>query len=74
MGRLTKRDQEILAYIKSFMIENGRTPTMREIGAGIHLYSLNTVNMHFHRLVDQGYIFQFGNKYSVKGMKYIEVE
>lgn len=74
VGRLTKRDKEILDCIKSYMKEHGTTPTIREICDLTGLYSTNSVYVHFQNLVDMGYIFKNGNGhgYSVKGMKYIE--
>ena len=74
MANLTKRDSEILDYIKSYMKEKGTTPTIREICSGIGLYSTNTVHGHFQRLVDLGYITKNKHSYAVKGMKYVEEE
>ena len=74
MAKLTKRDREILDCIKSYMKENGTTPTIREICELTGLYSTNSVYVHFQNLVDMGYILKKGNGngYSVKGMKYTE--
>ena len=72
MANLTKRDSEILDYIKSYMKENGTTPTIREICSGVGLYSTDTVHGHFKRLVELGYITKNKNNYSVKGMRYVE--
>lgn len=74
MGDLTKKDKEILDYIKNYMIKNGITPTIREIGEAVHLYSSSTVYKHFQRLVDKGYIIQIQNtyRYIVRGMKYYD--
>lgn len=75
MGGLTKKDKEMLEFIKNYMLENGTTPTIREIGQGVQLYSTSTVHKHFQRLVDKGYIEQLSDgksyKYRVKGMKYV---
>lgn len=72
--KLTKRDQEILDFIKKYMLEHGTTPTIREIGDGVGLYGTSTVHVHFQRLIDLGYITQYNRRYTVKGMKYIEVD
>lgn len=74
MGNLTKKDQEILDFIKKYMVEKGTTPTIREIGDAVHLYSSSTVHKHFQRLVDKGYIIQIQNtyRYIVRGMKYYD--
>ena len=75
MGNLTQKDKEVLEYIKKYMLENGTTPTIREIGIAVHLYSTSTVHKHFQRLVDKGYIEQLSDgksyKYRVKGMRYV---
>lgn len=75
MGDITKRQKEILRYIKDFMIAHGTTPSIREIGKGVGLYSTSTVHGHFQRLVESGYIEQIGDnnsRYTVKGMRYVE--
>ena len=71
---MTKRDQDILAFIKNYMKENGTTPTIREIGDGVGLYGTSSVHVHFQRLVGLGYIEQNNHRYTVKGMKYVEVD
>lgn len=77
MGTLTKRDREILNFIKDYMMDWGTTPTIREIGIGVGLYSTASVYNHFQKLVRLGYINPVSDKsfrYSVKGMKYVEEE
>lgn len=69
---LTKRDQEILRFIKKYMMEHGTTPTIREIGNGVGLYGTSTVHVHFQRLIELGYIEQHNRRYTVKGMRYVE--
>lgn len=74
MGKLTKRDKEILDFIKNYMLVNGTTPTIREIGEAVELYSTNSVYAHFQKLISLGYITQIADKrttrYRVRGMKY----
>lgn len=76
MEDLTKKDREILDFIKGFMLEHGTTPTIREIGQAVHLYSTSTVHKHFQRLVDKGYIAQLSTgrscRYIVRGMKFYD--
>ena len=72
---LSKQDKRILEYIKRYMIENGTTPTIRDICKEFCYYSSSSAHVHFKRLVDLGYIEQVkGNsfRYKVKGMRYIE--
>ena len=75
MGTLTKRDREILDFIKDYMVDWGTTPTIREIGLGVGLYSTASVYTHFQKLVRLGYIIPVSEKtfrYSVKGMRYVK--
>lgn len=76
MGDLTKRDQEMLDYIKEYMSKNGITPTMTEIGEGVGMYSTKTVFTHFQKLIEKGYIKRITKgktfRYAVAGMHYVE--
>jgi len=72
--KLTKRDQDILDFIKKYMKKNGTVPSIREIGEGVGLYSSASVYSHFNKLNDLGYITKYGKRYTVKGMKYVEVD
>ena len=38
MSKLTERQAEVLAFIKSFIIDNGWPPTRTEIGANFGMY------------------------------------
>ncbi len=74
---MTRRDKEILDYIKSYMVENGTVPTMREIGEGVCLYSTTSVYKHMQNLIRLGEIIPVKEKsyrYIVKGMKYVREE
>ena len=74
MEELNKRESQMFEYIKAYMLMNGTTPTLREIGAGVGFKSTNTTHYYFSKLVMKGYIDQRnGNHYSVKGMEYQEV-
>lgn len=69
--RSLQRENDLLKYIKEFMIENGYTPTIRQMGYGMRLRSTATVKTYFDRLVSRGDIVQHGKIYSVKGMRYV---
>ena len=74
---MTRRDKEILDYIKSYMVENGTVPTMREIGEGVCLYSTTSVYKHMQNLIRLGEIIPVKEKsyrYIIKGMKYVRDE
>jgi len=76
MSRITKRDRDVLEFIKKYMHKSGYTPTIREIGEGVGLYSTASVYMHFRNLCEAGYITQVsdgkGCRYQVKGMRYVD--
>lgn len=70
---VSKREEEVLAFIKNFMVERHVTPTIREIGEGIGLKSTSTVHTYFERLVHRGDIIMVSEKrYRVKGVYYKE--
>lgn len=74
---MTKRDKEILDFIKDYMVEHGTIPTVREIGEGVCLYSTTSVYKHMQNLVRLGEIIPVKEKsyrYIVKGMKYVREE
>ena len=69
---MTKRDEDILKFIKKYMKANGTIPTMREIAKCVGI-SIKTVHRHFQKLVKEGYIEQTSRYgYKVKGMNYVE--
>lgn len=53
---LTKRQTEILEYIKSEVRSRGYPPSVREIGLAVGLNSSATVHSHLARLEAKGYI------------------
>ncbi len=56
MEQLTKRQEEILKTLKKFMAKHGYPPTVREIGAILHLSSPATTHFHLNKLEEKGYI------------------
>lgn len=52
--KLTKRQNEILNFIKSEFNEKGYPPTVREICKAVGLSSTSTVHAHLKRLVKKG--------------------
>jgi repressor LexA len=53
---LSERQQEILAFLKDFIMENGYPPSVREIGEAVGLSSSSTVHSHLSTLEDRGCI------------------
>lgn len=62
MKDLTKRQEEVLTYIKEFMVSHGYPPTVREIGANLGLSSPATIHSHMTALEHKGYIRKNGSK------------
>lgn len=59
---LTKRQDDILNYIKSFIVSNGYPPTVREIGAALGISSPATIHVHLENLEKKGFIKKDGTK------------
>ena len=53
---LTKKQKDVLDYIKKFHAENKYPPSIRQICSAINLSSPATVHVHINHLVDKGYI------------------
>lgn len=65
---LTKKQKEVLEFIKQFHAENKYPPSIRQICSAISLSSPATVHVHINHLVDKGYI-----KRSKEGNKALEL-
>ncbi len=55
-GRISKKQQEILDYIKKEVLEKGYPPTVREICEAVSLKSTSSVHAHMETLEKNGYI------------------
>ena len=55
-GRITAKQQEILGYIKSEIINKGYPPAVREICEAVHLKSTSSVHSHLETLEKNGFI------------------
>ena len=53
---LTKKQEEILEYIKQEILEHGYPPTVREICDKVKLKSTSSVHAHLEKLEKNGYI------------------
>ena len=56
MTELTKRQEDILDFIKTFMVKHGFPPTIREIGEGLGISSPATIHAHLKNLEIRGVI------------------
>ena len=55
-GKISKKQLEILEYIKSHILERGFPPAVREICEAVHLKSTSSVHSHLESLEKNGYI------------------
>lgn len=53
---LTKRQKDVLKYIKKYIAKHGFPPATREIGEALGLTSPATVHTHIKKLVQKGYL------------------
>jgi repressor LexA len=56
MSKLTKRQSEVLKFVKEFLQDNDYSPSYREIAEGLGLSSPSTVHQHLHALKSKGYL------------------
>ena len=56
MKELTKKQDEILQFIKKFIVSHGYPPTTREIGSALGISSPATIHVHLSKLEQKGYI------------------
>ena len=52
----TKKQTLILDYIESYIIENEKSPSYREIASGVGLSSVASVSEHVDNLIEKGYL------------------
>ena len=67
MEKLTRRQVDVLNYIKSYIVSHGYPPTVREIGKALDISSPATIHAHLNNLEKKGFI-----KIQLEGSKLIE--
>lgn len=55
-GKISKKQEEILEYIKSEIVSRGFPPAVRDICQAVHLKSTSSVHSHLETLEKNGYI------------------
>lgn len=53
---LTKRQLAVLRFIRAFVIGEGRSPTLSEIGKGVGSSAVSTIHKHVQHLIDKGFL------------------
>ena len=56
MEKLTRRQEDILNYIKTYIVSHGYPPTVREIGKTLGISSQATIHVHLNNLQAKGII------------------
>lgn len=56
--RPTKKQQELLTFIASFIAQNGYSPSYREIMKGLDYTSVATVALHVNSLIKRGHLIK----------------
>lgn len=62
MEKLTKRQEDALDYIKTYIVAHGYPPTVREIAKELGVNSPATIQAHLDCLANKGYIKKGNNK------------
>lgn len=62
MEKLTKRQVDVLNYVKTFIVSHGYPPTVREIGKALEISSPATIQAHLNNIEKKGYIKREGTK------------
>lgn len=62
-SEITKRQQDVLDFVKKYIAEHGYPPAIREICKGVNLSSPATVFVHLKNLEQLGYIKTTSNKF-----------
>ena len=55
-GKISKKQSEILEYMKKEILNRGFPPSVREICQAVHLKSTSSVHAHLETLEKNGYI------------------
>ena len=59
---LTKRQKEVMEFLKDFIQENGYNPSYEELATGLHLASVATVHKHISTLEKKQYLRRSHNQ------------
>ena len=63
MLEITKRQEDVLIFVKKYMATHGYPPSIREICKGVGLSSPATAHAHIKNLEKAGYLKNENNKF-----------
>jgi len=55
-SNLTKRQLAVLNFIRTFLEEEARSPTLKEIADGVGSNAVSTIHKHVHHLTEKGFL------------------
>ncbi len=55
-SNLTKRQLAVLQFIRAFLQEEGRSPTLKEIADGVGSSAVSTIHKHVQHLMEKGFL------------------
>ncbi len=55
-GKISKKQSEILRFMKDYILDKGYPPSVREMCSGVNLKSTSSVHSHLETLEKNGYI------------------
>lgn len=61
MSKLTKKQKQVFDFIKTYISENGISPTIEEIRKELKLKAVSTIHEHINSLEEKGYISKSEN-------------
>ena len=64
MEKLTRRQEDVLNYVKGYIVSHGYPPTIREIGRALDISSPATIHAHLANLEQKGFIRKENSKNS----------
>ena len=62
MEKLTRRQNDVLDYVKSYIVSHGYPPTVREIGKALDISSPATIHAHLKNIEKKGFIRKDNSK------------
>lgn len=55
-SNLTKRQLAVLQFIRTFLLDEGRSPTLKEIADGVGSSAVSTIHKHVQHLMEKGFL------------------